>query len=92
MSRVDWLTVAYSSAVSARLVLVRLHQGTPPFPFSPSTKFDNTSFRAAIDGCLDGLSTVHKGEMETLMTHRFQMFEDVPLDVRFVSFYPVFLS
>ena len=36
-------------------------------------------FKAAIDGCLDGLSTVHKGEMETLMTHRFQMFEDVPL-------------
>ncbi|MCA1682886.1 MAG: transposase, partial [Actinobacteria bacterium] len=35
-------------------------------------------FRAAIDGCLDGLSTVHKGEMETLMTHRFQLFEDVP--------------
>jgi transposase len=40
-------------------------------------KFED--FRAAIDGCLDGLSTVHKGEMETLMTHRFQMFEDVPL-------------
>jgi transposase len=36
-------------------------------------------FSAAIDGCLDGLSTVHKGEMETLMTHKFQMFEDVPL-------------
>src|SRR3954451_19193500 len=40
-------------------------------------KFED--FRAAIDGCLDGLSTVHKGEMETLMTHRFQLFEDVPL-------------
>ena len=40
-------------------------------------KFDD--FRTAIDGCLDGLSTVHKGEMETLMTHRFQLFEDVPL-------------
>jgi transposase len=36
-------------------------------------------FSAAIDGCLDGLSTVHKGEMESLMTHSFQMFEDVPL-------------
>ena len=35
--------------------------------------------RTAIDGCLDGLSTVHKGEMETLMTHKFQTFEDVPL-------------
>ncbi len=40
-------------------------------------KFED--FRAAIDGCLDGLGTVHKGEMETLMTHRFQLFEDVPL-------------
>src|SRR3954470_4146778 len=36
-------------------------------------------FRAAIDGCLDGLGTGHKGEMETLMTHKFQTFEDVPL-------------
>jgi transposase len=40
-------------------------------------KFED--FRAAIDGCLDGLSSVHKGEMETLMTHKFQTFEDVPL-------------
>jgi len=36
-------------------------------------------FRSAIEGCLDGLDTVHKAEMETLMTHRFQTFEDVPL-------------
>src|SRR5512143_2662550 len=35
--------------------------------------------RTAIDGCLDDLSTVHQGEMETLLTHKFQMFEDVPL-------------
>jgi transposase len=34
---------------------------------------------AAIDGCLDGLHTVHKGEMKTLMTHKFQTFENVPL-------------
>jgi transposase len=40
-------------------------------------KFED--FRTAIDGCLDGLGTVHKGEMETLMTHKFQLFEDVPL-------------
>ena len=40
---------------------------------------DFTQFRAAIDGCLDNLSTVHKGEMATLLTHKFQMFEDVPL-------------
>jgi transposase len=40
-------------------------------------KFED--FSAAIDECLDGLSTVYKAEMETLMTHRFQTFEDVPL-------------
>jgi transposase len=40
-------------------------------------KFED--FRAAIDGCLEGLDTVHRGEMETLMTHKFQLFEDVPL-------------
>ena len=36
-------------------------------------------FVTAIDQCLDGLPTVHKGEMDTLLTHKFQMFEDVPL-------------
>jgi hypothetical protein len=36
-------------------------------------------FTAAIDRCLDGLPTVHKREMETLMTHKFQMFGNVPL-------------
>jgi transposase len=40
---------------------------------------DFGQFTAAIDGCLDGLQSVHKGEMKTLMTHRFQTFEDVPL-------------
>lgn len=40
---------------------------------------DFERFTAAIDGCLDGLQTVHRGEMETLMTHKFQTFEDVPL-------------
>src|SRR5512143_1741201 len=40
---------------------------------------DFERFRAAIDECLDNLPTVHKGEMETLLTHKFQMFEDVPL-------------
>jgi hypothetical protein len=40
---------------------------------------DFARFRAAIDGCLDNLSTVHEGEMETLLTHEFQTFEDVPL-------------
>src|SRR5918993_332240 len=36
-------------------------------------------FRSAIDQCLDNLTTVHKGEMETLLTHKFQTFGDVPL-------------
>jgi transposase len=40
---------------------------------------DSAQFTAAIDQCLDELPTVHKGEMETLMTHKFQMFGDVPL-------------
>jgi transposase len=37
------------------------------------------SFRAAIDQCLDDLSTKHRGEMETLLMPRFQTFNDVPL-------------
>jgi transposase len=40
---------------------------------------DFGQFTAAIDRCLDGLHTVHKGEMETLMTHKFQTFQNVPL-------------
>ena len=36
-------------------------------------------FTTAIDQCLDGLPTKHKGEMETLLTHKFQTFGDVPL-------------
>ena len=40
---------------------------------------DFAQFTAAIDQCLDDLPTVHKGEMETLMTHKFQTFGDVPL-------------
>src|SRR3954468_2186142 len=40
---------------------------------------DFAQFTTAIDQCLDGLPTVHKGEMETLMTHKFQTFGDVPL-------------
>jgi transposase len=40
---------------------------------------DFARFTAAIDQCLGDLPTVYKGEMETLLTHEFQMFEDVPL-------------
>ena len=36
-------------------------------------------FTTAIDQCLDGLPSVHKSEMETLLTHEFQMFGDVLL-------------
>lgn len=41
--------MAYSFASSARLVWVILHQGTPPFTSSPSTKFDNTSYELLIN-------------------------------------------
>jgi transposase len=45
-----------------------------------STYFEDFGrFTAALDGCLDGLHTVHKDAMETLMAHKFQMFENVPL-------------
>jgi transposase len=40
---------------------------------------DFGQFAAAIDGCLDGLHTVHEREMRTLMTHKFQTFGNVPL-------------
>jgi len=36
-------------------------------------------FTAAIDQCLNGLPTIHKGEMDTLLSHKFQTFGDVPL-------------
>ena len=36
-------------------------------------------FRTAIDQCLEGLPTAYRKEMESLMVHRFQTFEDVPL-------------
>ena len=36
-------------------------------------------FTAAIDGCLNQLSTTHKAEMDTLLTLEFQTFEDVPV-------------
>jgi transposase len=38
---------------------------------------DYTQFTGAIDRCLDHLPTVHKDEMETLLIHKFHMFEDV---------------
>ena len=36
-------------------------------------------FRAAIDQTLDGLPTAYRNEMKTLMVHKFQTFDDVPL-------------
>ncbi len=45
-----------------------------------STYYEDCSqFTTAIDRCLEGLPTVHKSEMETLLTHKSQTFEDVPL-------------
>jgi transposase len=40
---------------------------------------DFSQFTTAINRCLDDLPTVHKDEMETLLTHKFQTFGDVPL-------------
>ena len=40
---------------------------------------DFARFTAAIDQCLGDPPTVHKGEMATLMTPKFQTFGDVPL-------------
>lgn len=37
------------------------------------------AFTSAIDGCLAGLDTVHQHNMDSLLTHNFQMFDDVPL-------------
>ena len=43
-----------------------------------STYYESSEqFTTAIDQCLDGLHA-HKGEMEKLLTHKFQMFGDVP--------------
>jgi transposase len=36
-------------------------------------------FTAAIDDCLNQLSTTHKDQMDTLLTLEFQTFEDVPV-------------
>jgi transposase len=40
-------------------------------------KFDQ--FTAGIDQGLDELTTRYKGEMDTLLTHNFQLFQDVPI-------------
>ena len=37
------------------------------------------AFTAAIDGCLDQLPTKHKSEMDTLLTLKFQLFDEVPM-------------
>ena len=36
-------------------------------------------FQAAIDGCLDSLPTAHKAKIDSLMTLKFQTFENVSL-------------
>jgi transposase len=37
------------------------------------------TFTAAIDGCLDRLHSKFKAQMDTLLTHQFQTFDDVPV-------------
>jgi hypothetical protein len=72
------------TAVSARL-LANLNLIERLWRFVRKESLDSTYYEAfeqfttAIDQCLDGLPTVHKGEMETLLTHKFQTFGNVPL-------------
>lgn len=40
---------------------------------------DYEAFTQAIDDCLNGLNTKYKHQMETLLTHNFQTFDDVPV-------------
>lgn len=40
---------------------------------------DYDSFVAAIDQCLSDLPSKYKADMNTLLTHQFQMFEEMPL-------------
>lgn len=40
---------------------------------------DYEAFTQAIDDCLNGLNTKYKDQMETLLTHNFQTFDDVPV-------------
>ncbi len=42
-------------------------------------KGDYGTFTQAIDDCLDGLHTKHASQMATLLTHKFQVFDDVPV-------------
>jgi transposase len=45
-----------------------------------STWFDSfDQFQGAIDNCLNKMGVDHKEEANTLFTHRFQRFEDVPI-------------
>jgi hypothetical protein len=46
-------------------------------PLLSSTNY--ADFHAAIDRCLDQRTTTHRGEIDTLITQRFQTFENVPL-------------
>jgi transposase len=41
------------------------------------TQFE--AFTEAIDGCLDRLPSEFKAQMDSLLTHRFQTFDDVPV-------------
>jgi hypothetical protein len=40
---------------------------------------DYGGFTKAIDGCLDTLQSRHKGQMDALLTLKFQLFDDVPV-------------
>ena len=42
-------------------------------------KGDYGEFTSAIDDCLDNLHSRHEGQMDTLLTLKFQLFDDVPV-------------
>jgi transposase len=45
-----------------------------------STYYESfAQFQAAIDACLENLATTYKEEVATLLVHKFQTFEDVPI-------------
>ena len=76
------ITASLASVLSGIPYSLTIHGPTEfdmPGSLALDEKIGRAKFTVAIDRCLEDLSTVHKREMVTLMTHKFQMFENVPL-------------
>jgi len=75
-----WIEMLYLTSYSPNLNLIERLWRFVRKESLDSTYYESfESFRGAIDQCLDDLPTKHREEMETLLVHRFQMFQDVPL-------------